>query len=652
MINKILIANRGEIACRVMRTCRELGIRTVAVYSTADVQSRHVQEADEAILLGEAPARDSYLNIAKVIEAAVATGADAIHPGYGFLAENGAFARACVAAGITFIGPTADVIEIMGNKRAAKALAVAHDVPILPSYGGADQSDRALQTAAAEIGYPLMVKAAAGGGGKGMRLVHHAEDLIEALAAARREGLHAFASDELLLEKALLDPRHIEIQLFGDHLGHVIHLGERDCSIQRRHQKIVEEAPAVGVSPALRERMGGAAVRLAQAAGYTNAGTVEFLLDGEGRFYFLEMNTRIQVEHPVTEMVTGQDLVAWQIKVAEGGPLPLKQDEVVLQGHAIEVRVYAEDPARDFLPVTGEIGLWRPFEGAGLRVDSGLLPADHISIHYDPMIAKVIAHSDSRVGAIRKLTSGLARSRLLGLRNNLPFLQVVLSSESFQSGRFSTRFIEQHFSGWAGELSVADEQMGLVAAAVCRFLAEMARTEGMVVYWRESVNQPLVYHFAEWEAVSLWPQDEGVLLTFGEQRYEVVCKKWGDGELLLLIDGRTHSFTVQLVGDVWWVAADGGTHSFQAISRRARPQSADSSGSLCAPMQGIVLAVLVEVGDAVSVGQPLVKMEAMKMEHTIKSTADGVVDTIYFQAGDQVESGVALIGVGAAEFES
>ena len=421
---KILIANRGEIACRIIRTAQTLGYRTVAVYSEAEPLALHVTLADEAVCIGPAPVRESYLNIAALLAAARSTGADAVHPGYGFLSENDGFAQACLDAGLVFIGPDPQAILKMGNKAGAKRLMLAAGVPCVPGYQGADQSDATLLTKAAEIGFPIMVKAAAGGGGRGMRLVEHPQDLPVALVSARSEAGNAFGSEELILERAVLEPRHVEIQVFGDRHGHIIHLGERDCSIQRRHQKVFEEAPSPAVTPELRARMGAAAVAAARTVNYVGAGTVEFLLDREGHFYFLEMNTRLQVEHPVTECITGLDLVAWQIAVARGEPLPLTQEQVPLNGHAIEVRLYAEDPYNGFLPQSGDVALWHPPTGEGVRVDHGLASGQIVSPHYDPMIAKIIAHGATRDEARRRLIGALQRTRLLGLPHNLSLIHI------------------------------------------------------------------------------------------------------------------------------------------------------------------------------------------------------------------------------------
>ncbi|WP_372868117.1 acetyl/propionyl/methylcrotonyl-CoA carboxylase subunit alpha, partial [Pseudomonas sp.] len=424
--NKILIANRGEIACRVMRTAKDLGYRTVAVYSEADADSRHVQEADQALCIGPAQVNRSYLQIDAIIAAALKTGADAIHPGYGFLSENADFARACEAAGIVFIGPSVEAIHLMGSKRLSKLAMLEAGVPCIPGYEGAEQDDQTLSRAAGHIGFPLMIKASAGGGGRGMRLVHEACELLAQIRTARSEAQNAFGCGELILERAVIQPRHVEIQVFGDAHGNIVYLGERDCSVQRRHQKVVEEAPCPLMTPELRQAMGEAAVKAAASVDYVGAGTVEFLLDRSGEFFFLEMNTRLQVEHPVTELVTGQDLVAWQIRVAAGQPLPLKQEDICLAGHAMEVRLYAEDTSRNFLPQTGQVLRWEPSLRDGIRIDHGLLEGQTISPVYDPMLAKVIAYGATRDEARRKLLRAVEDCVLLGVNGNQRFLANLL----------------------------------------------------------------------------------------------------------------------------------------------------------------------------------------------------------------------------------
>jgi geranyl-CoA carboxylase alpha subunit len=661
MNSTILIANRGEIACRIIDSCRRLGIGTVAVYSDADAGARHVALADTAVSLGPAPATDSYLHSEAIIEAARQMGADAIHPGYGFLAENADFARACAEAGLIFIGPTPEAIAAMGNKRAARELVAAAGVPVLPGYEGAEQGNEHFQAAAADIGYPVMVKAAAGGGGKGMRLVGRPDELDEALAAARREAQQAFGSAELLLEKALIRPRHVEVQVFGDRQGQIIHLGERECSIQRRHQKVIEEAPAPALSDDLRRRLGETAVLAAQTINYTNAGTVEFLLDAEGSFYFLEMNTRLQVEHPVTELVTGLDLVAWQIKVAEGEPLPLTQAEITFGGHAIEARLYAENPANDFLPVTGQVALWQPPAGEGVRLDHGLQTGDEVSIYYDPLLAKIIAHGPDRKTAVRRLRRALNQTSLLGLTTNLPFLRQVVGHPAFLAGELHTSFLADHFSQW--QSATGETTLPLLTAVLHRFTAEpqLSTNSG---YWRNNPDAPQRYTFCiagKEVEVGIVPVSSGQCSVFRVQLagewYEVKAEArqtdlTGLEQALLAdlsglkIDGVRRQLTAVFHENSLWVDCCGTTTVVEYIPRLPAPApAAGAAGSLRAPMPGSVLEVLVKVGQTVSKGQPLLKLEAMKMEHTIRTAADGVVTAVYYAPGDSVTADAELLRV-------
>ncbi len=644
MIRSLLIANRGEIARRVIRTGRRLGIRAVAVYSEADRDALHVREADAAESIGPTAATESYLNIPAILEAARRAGAEAIHPGYGFLAENAAFARACAEAGLLFIGPPAEAIAAMGDKRAARATAVACGVPVLPGYDGDDQSDAAFAQTAERIGYPVMVKAAYGGGGKGMRLVERPEGLAEALAGARRESAAAFGSDALLLERALLRPRHVELQIMGDRRGCVVHLGERECSIQRRHQKIIEETPAPGLPPDVRAAMGAAAVALAQAIGYSGAGTVEFLLDGE-QFYLLEMNTRLQVEHPVTEMATGLDLVEWQIRVAAGEPLPWAQEDIRPRGHAIEARLYAEDPANDFLPTTGAITLWRSSapEGSvsgGLRVDGGIGAGDAVGIHYDPLLAKVIAHAATRDEAIGRLRHALEQTALLGLTTNRAHLIAILDQPAFRAGELNTRFLDEHLAGWR---EGGDPAPAILAAALARYQRDAAGGPG---YWRNNPGPPILYPFHyNGQAITCRlrpaPRDKErftTVLSLDETReYAVALDGYEAPDMTLTIDNVRRRFIVLQQGQTWWAQSGPQTVRLEETPLLPAPRRATGAGgSLRAPMPGAVLAVLVEAGQEVVEGQALMKLEAMKMEHTIRAAAAGVVEAVYFAVGDQV----------------
>jgi geranyl-CoA carboxylase alpha subunit len=656
----ILVANRGEIALRVMRTARDLGYRTVAVRSDADAGMPHVRFADDAVAIGPAPVSESYLNIERVISAAKESGAQAVHPGYGFLAENADFARACRDAGLVFIGPGIEAIELMGNKAAAKRRMIDAGVPCVPGYEGVEQSDDAMTAAADKIGFPLMVKAAAGGGGRGMRLVESASALPDALAAARSEALNAFGSDELILEKAILRPRHVEIQVFADGHGNAIHLGERDCSVQRRHQKVVEEAPCPVMSTDLRARMGAAAVDAAKSIDYRGAGTVEFLLDEAGEFYFLEMNTRLQVEHPVTEMITGLDLVAMQIDVAEGRPLSLTQKDVSLSGHAIEVRLYAEDPAQDFLPMTGRIDLWAPATGEGVRVDSGINSGSDISPYYDPMLAKVIAWGPSRETARHRLIQALRDTALFGATSNRAFLIDVLERETFASGQATTAFIDEEFTEQDLAPAVPSLEQAAMAAVIQlnverdKALQRSLNVSPQLLDWNSGglLTTRYVYDFGE--------QEMNLTVTpLRDSRYVV---RHGDNELTLeLLDRNEHRARLS-VGDrrrtllfsvpsdgILDLSLDGRDVQFRnRIAFPARAEAESGGGRVVAPMHGALLEVFVAPGDQVEVGTRLAVLEAMKMQHDILAEVDGTVQEVLAAAGSQVAADELLIEIEAA----
>ncbi|HEX6542781.1 MAG TPA: acetyl-CoA carboxylase biotin carboxylase subunit [Ktedonobacterales bacterium] len=670
LIRKVLVANRGEIACRVMRTCRSLGIATVAVFSDADAHARHVREADEAVRIGESAASASYLSIPALIAAAQRTGADAIHPGYGFLAENADFAAACEAAALAFIGPSANVIRRMGSKREAKRLATAAGVPVVPGYDGDDTSDARLIAAAREIGYPVMVKASAGGGGKGMRIVTRAADLPDALAAARREALSAFGDETLLLEKALTEPRHIEIQIFGDAYGHVIALGERECTIQRRHQKVIEETPSTALTPELRARMSESAVAIGRTLGYTGAGTVEFIVDVAGNFYFLEVNTRLQVEHPVTEMVTGLDLVRWQIMVAEGHPLPLTQKQISFSGHAVEARVYAEDPAVGFLPQAGDVALWRPPEGDGVRVDAGVATGDTISTWYDPMVAKITAHGATRDEALRRLDAALRQTVLLGIRSNLDYVRRVLLHPDHRAGRISTAFLDQHIadllpavSAVAGSFSGSLMSTQRAALAITMWRLVTTTTSATIpTTWRNNRTRPLLESYKEIAGSMAGPPAEitlhlmperagGFTVWFGEdsRTYAVQVRECIGPDITLEIEGHVMRATVmETQAEEWWAHVAGETHRLVRRSPLPLPGAARASNdALTAPMPGQVMSVLVGEGQSVAAGDPLMILEAMKMEHTIRAPHDGIVSAVHYRRGDQVRAAAILVDVRA-----
>jgi acetyl/propionyl-CoA carboxylase alpha subunit len=633
MIRKILIANRGEIACRIIRTCREMGIATVAVYADADARALYVEMADEAVYIGGSLPGESYLNSAKLIAAAGRTGADAVHPGYGFLAENPDFAQAVIEAGLIFIGPSPEAIAAMGKKRAAKEM--LKGIPVVPGYMGDDQSDARLIAEAALIGYPVMVKASAGGGGKGMRQVNDPAEMPAALEAARREALQAFGDDMLILERVVVNPRHVEVQIFGDQLGNIIALGERECTIQRRHQKIIEETPSTALTPELRARMCTAAVSVGKQLNYYNAGTVEFLVDEDRNFYFMEMNTRLQVEHPITEEVTGVDLVRWQIMVAEGHPLP--EMDVYLAGHAIEVRIYAEDPANEFLPVTGQILRWR--EPDEVRVDSGVRSGDTLSVYYDPMLAKVVAYGEHREGAIRRLDYALSQLQLLGMRNNITFLRRTLLHPEHLAGNISTGFIAQH-----PELLAEDstpDPFGLVAAALSKM--------GGQSQWRNNVNRPVHHTFSPGGTaytVALAPQGKDTYAAqLGDQSYAVQVWAHVDGDITLSLDGHRQTVTA-LPGadDSWWVHTRAGSMMLKWVNPLPEAGHArEAEGSLHAPMPGQVRAVLVAAGQQVAEGEVLLILEAMKMEHRIKAPYAGEVMAVHYAVGDSVPAEAVLL---------
>ena len=651
--SKILIANRGEIACRVMRTARDMGYRTVAVYSDADADAVHVRAADAAIRIGPAPVQDSYLNIEALLAAAKLSGADAVHPGYGFLSENAEFAAACEAAGLVFIGPSPDSIRAMGNKAAAKRLMIAAGVPCVPGYQGEDQSDAKLAREADRIGCPIMVKAAAGGGGRGMRLVARLEDFADAVATARSEARNAFGSDELILEKAVVDARHVEVQVFGDMHGGAIHLGERDCSVQRRHQKVIEEAPSPAVSEALRAKMGAAAVAAAKAISYRGAGTVEFLLDASGEFYFLEMNTRLQVEHPVTEEITGLDLVEWQLRVSTGEPLPLTQDEVGLCGHAIEVRLYAEDPANNFLPQSGAIHLWAPPAGKGVRVDHGIASGQEISAFYDPMIAKVVASGRTRDEARRRLIRALEDTVLFGPPNNRSFLVSMLGHPVFAAGGATTGFIGAHFPAGSDAIAAKAPSSRALALAAALFYERSARKLAAIVSGWDSTGvfaRPIKLAIGETTMVARLAarSADHYDVAIGDEVIDIAILA-RDGDSVRFLSGGVqaqalHSFD----GEGLYLAVGGETVFARDVSLETKTAGERGGDTrLLAPMNGRIVSVLAQVGESVKKGQRIVVLEAMKMQHEIVAGRDGVLETVSVKEGDQVATRQVLAALAA-----
>jgi acetyl/propionyl-CoA carboxylase alpha subunit len=665
MLERVLVANRGEIARRVIRTCRRLGISTVAVYSDADAGEPHVREADAAVRLGPAPATDSYLRSDLLVEAALATGCDAVHPGYGFLAENAAFAEAVGAAGLTFVGPSPEVIRLMGDKAAAKRRLVEAGVPVVPGLDDDTLGDDALIAAADEVGFPLLVKAVAGGGGKGMRAVHDAGDLPDALAAARREAKAAFGDDRVILERLVSAPRHIEVQVFGDQHGHVIHLLERECSVQRRHQKVVEESPSPAVDDTLRARMGAAAVAAAEAVAYEGAGTVEFLVAGdtldqdEPEFFFLEMNTRLQVEHPVTELVTGLDLVELQLRVAAGEPLGLEQDEVVPDGHALEVRLYAEDPVAQ-LPQTGTVAALQVPTAHDVRADLGVEAGSHVGRHYDPMLGKLIVHAPDREGSCQRMSWLLRRSTVHGVITNLDLLAAIVEHPTFVAGELTTGFIDDHLSGWAPS---AAPDVALVAAAVA--VQEAVRREGpagdphrpwdtlgpfrpgRVGGWRLTLAD------GDHETtLAVTARGDRRWVRLGDRDVEVVVVSplAADGTLHLEVDGRELPARVTVVHrgldtTEVWVHADGLTRRLTVVAptRHADPAELAGGTAFASPMPGAVLSVAVAAGERVAAGATLLVVEAMKMEHPVVAPVAGTVTAVHVAAGDGVDAGAPLL---------
>ena len=667
MFKKILIANRGEIACRVAATAKRLGIQTVAVYSDADAQAKHVAACDEAVHIGGNAPKDSYLRWERILDAAQQTGAQAIHPGYGFLSENEDFANACAQAGLVFIGPPASAIRAMGLKAESKQLMEKAGVPLVPGYHGTDQNPELLQSEADRIGYPVLIKASAGGGGKGMRLVEKREDFAAALASCQREAINSFGNDAVLIEKYVQRPRHIEIQVFGDTQGHVVYLFERDCSVQRRHQKVLEEAPAPGMTPALRAKMGEAAVAAAKAVGYVGAGTVEFIVEQPGgydqpeamQFYFMEMNTRLQVEHPVTEAITGEDLVEWQLRVAAGQPLPKRQDELQIIGHAIEARICAENPDNGFLPATGTLHVYRKptcssFAISDVRVDDGVREGDAISPFYDSMIAKLIVHGDTREQALARLDAALAQTQIVGLSSNVQFLRHVVKSEAFAQAKLDTALIER-------EKAVLFQQTAVptplaVAIAVAQQLqAEQAletadpfsRRDGWHSHGTVRRSFTFVQDSATIQAVLTYGHHGTPQLQVGDVAAPLHWQPQGDG-LLVEFAGARSTAQVHVTGEARHIFTPRGAAVLQLQDPLAHAGEGHSEGGrLTAPMPGKLVSFAVKAGDAVTKGQALAVMEAMKMEHTIAAPADGVVQELLYAPGDQVTEGAELIRIEA-----
>jgi 3-methylcrotonyl-CoA carboxylase alpha subunit len=657
MFHKILIANRGEIACRIIRTARQMGIETVAVFSEADSHAQHVRMADQGVCIGPAPATESYLLTDRIIKAAQETGAQAIHPGYGFLSESEAFSQACADNGIVFVGPPASAIKAMGSKSAAKGLMANAGVPLTPGYHGQEQDPVFLKEQAQRIGYPVLIKASAGGGGKGMRRVDQPDDFEAALLACKREARNAFGDDHVLIEQYVLKPRHIEIQVFADQQGNCIHLFERDCSVQRRHQKVLEEAPAPGMTASLRDHMGQAAVDAARAVGYVGAGTVEFIADAQGHFYFMEMNTRLQVEHPVTEMITGVDLVQWQLQVAFGEPLPLTQDQLQISGHAIEARIYAEDPDHGFLPATGQLRSLRlPITSKTVRIDTGVVQGDAITPYYDPMIAKLIVWGADRESARRRLHGALASYRMLGINNNVGFLGRLVTSDSFVNADLDTALIEREAEHLFVPSPATPWQVWALVA-LAQLLLEQRQTDGCVAQgqdvpweirdgWRlngASCRTMRLCQASHTMYVDVTPAADGWRLRIGDHDMDVRGQYREDHQLEALLGDRYVSTDVVLIDPYWHVFWEGRDLAVQVKTQAdSGVEVQEDAGDLNSPMPGKIIALLAPVGVAVAAGAPLLVLEAMKMEHTIAAPTRGVVKAFHYAVGDQVSEGDLL----------
>jgi 3-methylcrotonyl-CoA carboxylase alpha subunit len=666
MFTKLLIANRGEISCRIIKTAKRMGILTVALYSDADQQALHVKMADEAVYVGPSPSKDSYLQDKKIIQIALEVGADAIHPGYGFLSENATFANLCEQNNIVFVGPPVSAIEAMGSKSAAKNIMELAKVPLVPGYHGDDQSVAGLKSHADKMGYPVLLKAAAGGGGKGMRQVWHAAEFSDALAAAKREAMSSFRDDLMLVEKYLTGPRHVEIQVFCDNFGNGVYLFERDCSVQRRHQKVIEEAPAFGMTAELRAQMGEAALKAAKAINYAGAGTVEFLLDSDGQFYFMEMNTRLQVEHPVTEMITGQDLVEWQLRVANNEQLPLTQDALGIRGHSFEARIYAEDPNNDFLPATGKLSLLQPpIESEYVRVDTGVVQGDEVSVFYDPMIAKLIVWDENRDKALARLTKALTEYHIDGVVTNIEFLYNLASSAPFKAEQIDTGFIEKN-----QDLLMLNDQQHIQA------LLPIAALYLMLINQQSStLNHQDPY--SPWSLGDAWRANEQHLqnleIVVGDNSFIVQVCQTGAGshsvfninvgqqdyhcagvieknQLISTINGHKTIANVNAHQDDYSVFCHGKVIRFKSLQADLGDiQDNAADDGFIAPMNGTVVAILVEPEQQVEKGQTLMVMEAMKMEHSLKAPAAGCVSEFYFKAGELVDGGAELLAFQATE---
>lgn len=647
MLNTLLIANRGEIACRIIKTAHRLGIETVAIYSTVDKDSLHVSMADKAYCVGEPEARTSYLNIPKIIEIAKQTGAQAIHPGYGFLSENSEFARACSDLGIIFVGPSVSAMEAMASKQLAKQLLSKSNVPLTPGYHGDDQSETTLLQESIKIGFPILLKAASGGGGKGMRIVEKKADFQHALESARREAQASFGDHIMIIEKYIANPRHVEIQLMADNFGNIVHFFERDCSIQRRHQKIIEEAPAPNLSAPLRKKLAEAAISVAKAIDYRGAGTIEFLVDNESSFYFMEMNTRLQVEHPVTEMITGVDLVEWQLRVANNEPLPLTQEEIKRQGHAIECRIYAEDPYQQYMPSTGTIEFLKEPFGEGIRIDTGITRNSSISMYYDPMIAKLITYGSSREEAIGRMNQAMKHYAIGGVKTNLPLLQAIIEHREFIACNLSTHFLTQY----PPKLPLPDTHWALIMASGLDYLnlnpPYKTHLQSDTFAWQMHLNSHWPFHYlvnGEHHTVLINPINHNAL-TLSHQTETMTIHVKFNRNILWIDDGQqTCHALIDNQDQHLTVYTPSGPVLIERFNGQLQIDTEDAiNHQLTSPMPATIVAVLKHEGDMIKTGDRLMVLEAMKMEHTILAPTDGIIDEVFFKVGDQVAEGVELI---------
>ena len=654
MFEKILIANRGEIACRVIRSAKKLGIATVAVYSDADAQSQHVKLADEAVYIGESPAAQSYLQIDRIIQAAVKTGAQAIHPGYGFLSENDQFAEACQAHNITFIGPPVAAILAMGLKATSKALMEKAGVPLTPGYHGINQDADFLKQQADGIGYPVLIKASAGGGGKGMRLVERSEDFLGSLASCKSEAKSSFGNDEVLIERYVINPRHIEVQVFGDSHGNYVHLFERDCSVQRRHQKVLEEAPAPLVAQDKLDAMRQAAIDAARAVDYVGAGTVEFIVEQDGTAYFMEMNTRLQVEHPVTEMITDVDLVEWQLRVAFGEPLPKQQDQLKIHGHAIEARVYAEEPEKGFIPAIGQISyLHYPEQNQHVRVDSGIVQGDEISSYYDPMIAKLIVWGENREAALLQMHHALGQFHVDGLGNNIAFLDRIIRCDSFKNAKLDTNLIQREDEFLFKNIQSLQPEL-VVATALTELLLRFSKNKPASnpvwqseTLWRVNISPSYAIKLKLDEAlfqVNLSAEKEGFVAEYQGEKFHISGQLFNSNTAHFKINGKQDKIAFSQNAHGLTIFKNGQSHKFAYLNQKFSSEDAQSTeGNLKAPMPGVITQVLVAANDQVKKDDVLMTLEAMKMEYSIRAPHDGIIAASYFQAGDQVKAGDELV---------